>query len=184
MKNLKLTISEAQEILLMSQSSVYSWIDKGKLQAVETPSGKIIQISEFEANQIREMNLKSKRNKASKQLNKEKPEINLHTEQEEEIPVNSKNIAQSNLPESLTERLILELKELAVEAGKYKQLEIIRTEEKENQQYWQEKYFEISAECKQKNDEITQLKAKISELEQKLESANKRGFLGKFFQNN
>ena len=66
MKNLKLTISEAQEILLMSQSSVYSWIDKGKLQAVETPSGKIIQITEFEANQIREMNLKSKRNKALK----------------------------------------------------------------------------------------------------------------------
>lgn len=181
MKNLKLTISEAQEILLMSQSSVYSWIDKGKLQAVETPSGKIIQISEFEANQIREMNLKSKRNKASKQLNKEKSEPDLINEHDEEIPTISKNNVKSNTPESLTEKLILELKELAVEAGKYKQLEIIRTEEKENQQYWQEKYFEISAECKQKSQEIQELKLKISELEQKLESANKRGFFGKMF---
>ncbi len=181
MKNLKLTISEAQEILLMSQSSVYSWIDKGKLHAVETPSGKIIQISEFEANQIREMNLKSKRNKASKQLNVEKQETNFSNEQDEEIPINSKNFTQLNTSESLTEKLILELKELAVEAGKYKQLEIIRTEEKENQQYWQEKYFEMSAECKQKNEEIHALKSKILELEQKLESANKKGFFGKMF---
>ncbi len=181
MKNLKLTISEAQEILLMSQSSVYSWIDKGKLQAVETPSGKIIQITEFEANQIREMNLKSKRNKASKQLNKEKQDINFTSEPEEEIPTISKNYGQTNMSESLTEKLILELKELAVEAGKYKQLEIIRTEEKENQQYWQEKYFEMNAECKQKNEQILELKAKITELEQKLENATKKGFFGKIF---
>ena len=181
MKNLKLTISEAQEILLMSQSSVYSWIDKGKLQAVETPSGKIIQITEFEANQIREMNLKSKRNKASKQLNKEKQDINFTSEPEEEIPTISKNYGQTNMSESLTEKLILELKELAVEAGKYKQLEIIRTEEKENQQYWQEKYFEMSAECKQKNEEILALKSKILELEQKLENTTKKGFFGKIF---
>lgn len=181
MKNLKLTISEAQEILLMSQSSVYSWIDKGKLQAVETPSGKIIQISEFEANQIREMNLKSKRNKASKQLNKEKQENILTQEDEEEIPTISKNFGQANMSESLTEKLILELKTLAVEAGKYKQLEIIRTEEKENQQYWQEKYFEINAECKQKSEEIIALKTRISELEQKLENATKKGFFGKMF---
>lgn len=181
MKNLKLTIAEAQEILLMSQSSVYSWIDKGKLQAVETPSGKIIQITEIEANQIREMNLKSKRNKASKQLNKEKNETNQELDLEEEIPTISKNINRGNMPENLTEKLIAELKELAVEAGKYKQLEIIRTEEKENQQYWQEKYFEISAECKQKNEEILQLKSKILELEQKLENAQKKGFFGKIF---
>lgn len=181
MKNLKLTIAEAQEILLMSQSSVYSWIDKGKLQAVETPSGKIIQITEFEANQIREMNLKSKRNKASKQLNKDKQETILNNEQEEEIPIISKNYTQTNMTESLTEKLILELKELAVEAGKYKQLEIIRTEEKENQQYWQEKYFEMNAECKQKNDEILALKSKILELEQKLEKVTKKGFFGKMF---
>ena len=66
MKNLKLTIAEAQEMLLMSQSSVYAWIDKGKLQAIESPSGKLIVISETEANQIRDLNLKSKRNKTSK----------------------------------------------------------------------------------------------------------------------
>lgn len=127
------------------------------------------------------MNLKSKRNKASKQLNKEKIEPSLNNDQEEEIPTISKNYTQTNAPESLTEKLILELKELAVEAGKYKQLEIIRTEEKENQQYWQEKYFEINAECKQKSQEIQELKLKISELEQKLESANKKGFFGKMF---
>ena len=49
MDELKLTIQEAQELLLLSQSSVYSWIDKGKLRSIETPGGKLIVISRKEA---------------------------------------------------------------------------------------------------------------------------------------
>ena len=68
MDELKLTIQEAQELLLLSQSSVYSWIDKGKLRSIETPGGKLIVISRKEAEEIKNFNLKSRRNKAAKQF--------------------------------------------------------------------------------------------------------------------
>lgn len=68
MNQLKLSVQEAQELLLLSQSSVYSWIDKGKLQSQDTPGGKIIIISRNEAEEIRNFNLKSRRNKVAKQV--------------------------------------------------------------------------------------------------------------------
>ena len=64
---LKLTVQEATEALLMSQSSVYSWIERGKLKTEELPSGKVIVISRNEVENIRECNLKSRRNRVSKQ---------------------------------------------------------------------------------------------------------------------
>ena len=45
---LKLSVQEATEALLMSQSSVYSWIERGKLKTEELPSGKVIVISRNE----------------------------------------------------------------------------------------------------------------------------------------
>jgi len=74
METLKLTIQEAQELLLLSQSSVYSWIDKGKLQSQETPGGKIIIISRKEAEEIKNFNLKSRRNKVAKQVSQKSEE--------------------------------------------------------------------------------------------------------------
>ena len=68
MNELKLSIQEAQELLLLSQSSVYSWIDKGKLQSQDTPGGKVIVISRKEADEIRNFNLKSRRNKVARQV--------------------------------------------------------------------------------------------------------------------
>ena len=65
---LKLTVQEAVDTLLMSQSSVYSWIERGKLKTEELPSGKVIVISRKEVENIRECNLKSRRNRVSKQF--------------------------------------------------------------------------------------------------------------------
>lgn len=181
MEELKLTIQEAQELLLMSQSSVYSWIDKGKLQTMDGPGGKFIVISNKEAAQIRELNMKSKRNKTSKQI------LNS-TSSFQEIPTINAEILvgeqhqNTQIPnDSITLRLISELKELAVEAGKYKQLEIIRNEEKETRKYWEDKYFEINSLLSEKNLEILALKKQISELEALLEK--KKGIFA-FFKNN
>ena len=68
MSEIKLSVQDAVEQLLMSQSTIYSWIEKGFLQAEDTPAGRVIVISENELEQIRERNLKSKRNKVSKQI--------------------------------------------------------------------------------------------------------------------
>ncbi len=184
MKTLKLTIAEAQEMLLMSQSSVYSWIDKGKLQSIDSPNGKLIVLSNDEANQIRDFNLKSKRNKASKFAeNKKTVSSKADVEEFEELEFSgiSENNQPEEFPKTLTAKLISELKELALEAGKYKQLEIIRNEEKENSKYWEEKYFELSAELNRKNDEILNYKMKISELEKRLETLENKGLFSGFF---
>ena len=52
-ETLKLSVQEATEVLLMSQSSVYSWIERGKFQTEELPSGRVIVISKNEAEKIR-----------------------------------------------------------------------------------------------------------------------------------
>jgi len=176
MEDLKLTIQEAQEMLLMSQSSVYAWIDKGKLQTIDGPGGKVIVISPKEAEQIRELNLKSKRNKTSKSY------INT-TASFQETPIINAEILNNeahhttHLPnDTVTLHLITELKELAVETGKYKQLEIIRNEEKESRKYWEDKYFELHAKLIEKDLEISALKKQTEE--QKTLLAKKSGIFG------
>ena len=182
MDELKLTIPEAQELLLLSQSSVYSWIDKGKLQSKETPGGKIIVISRKEAEEIRNFNLKSRRNKVAKQsaqgaqpeeLREENSVTNVEILENStsEEPGNlqyetSENQSHEPLSSSsdMTLKLISRIEELALEAGRFKQLEILRNEEKENVKFWQEKYHELNLELKKKDLEINALKVQIQEL--------------------
>ena len=167
MDELKLTIPEAQELLLLSQSSVYSWIDKGKLQSAETPGGKVIVISRKEAEEIRNFNMKSRRNKVARQVLQK----NIKDEFEAESPVINAEILENDGSEStqkasqdVTLQLISRIEELAVEAGRFKQLEILRNEEKENVEFWQEKYHELNLELKKKDLEINALKVQIQEL--------------------
>ena len=167
MDELKLTIPEAQELLLLSQSSVYSWIDKGKLQSAETPGGKVIVISRKEAEEIRNFNMKSRRNKVARQVLQK----NIKDEFEAESPVINAEILENDGSEStqkasqdVTLQLISRIEELAVEAGRFKQLEILRNEEKENVKFWQEKYHELNLELKKKDLEINALKVQIQEL--------------------
>ncbi len=167
MDELKLTIQEAQEMLLLSQSSVYSWIDKGKLQSAETPGGKVIIISRKEAEEIRNFNLKSRRNKVAKQTlqktssesaSSDTPVINA------EILENDTQDDSLKSTQNVTLRLISRIEELALDAGRFKQLEILRNEEKENVKFWQEKYHELNLELKKKDLEINALKVQIQEL--------------------
>ena len=167
MDELKLTIPEAQELLLLSQSSVYSWIDKGKLQSAETPGGKVIVISRKEAEEIRNFNMKARRNKVARQVLQK----NIKDEFEAESPVINAEILENDGSEStqkasqdVTLQLISRIEELAVEAGRFKQLEILRNEEKENVKFWQEKYHELNLELKKKDLEINALKVQIQEL--------------------
>ena len=194
MNQLKLSVQEAQELLLLSQSSVYSWIDKGKLQSQDTPGEKIIVISKNEAEEIRNFNLKSRRNKVAKQVlqNSSKDEKNdaetlensvieaeilgNDTENRKEQPLfeSTETLVQNDISSKsdMTFRLISRIEELAVEAGRFKQLEILRNEEKENVKFWMEKYHELSAELKKKEYEINALKLQIEELKGKNTAGN------------
>ena len=205
MNQLKLSVQEAQELLLLSQSSVYSWIDKGKLQSQDTPGGKIIIISRNEAEEIRNFNLKSRRNKVAKQVlqNSSKEEgadeesvrnfsessvvnaeilENGSEERRENYGYDTAQTLTQSLDEpkaDMTLRLISRIEELAVEAGRFKQLEILRNEEKENVKFWMEKYHELSAELKKKDLEINALKLQIEELKGKNSSGSVFGFFKK-----
>lgn len=171
MDKLKLTIQEAQDLLLLSQSSVYSWIDKGKLHAQETPGGKVIIISRKEAEEIKNFNLKSRRNKVAKQVLGNETKDTAEAEAENiinaEILENSTSLQAQKPASDLTLQLVSRIEELAVNAGRYKQLEILRNEEKENLKFWQEKYYEISAELKKKEIELTELRAEVLALREK-----------------
>lgn len=180
MDELKLTIQEAQEMLLLSQSSVYSWIDKGKLQSAETPGGKVIIISRKEAEEIRNFNLKSRRNKVAKQtlqkgageaFSNDAPVINA------EILENDVSEDSAKSTQNVTLRLISRIEELALDAGRFKQLEILRNEEKENVKFWQEKYHELNLELKKKESELNSLKLEL----QALKNKQSRGTLLSFF---
>lgn len=182
MDELKLTIQEAQDMLLLSQSSVYSWIDKGKLQSIETPGGKLIIISRKEAEEIKNFNLKSRRNKVAKQGQQRNsknitPEENFENLTSEEISILNPEILENSEPQTtqkpsddLTLRLIGRIEELALDAGRFKQLEILRNEEKEHVKFWQEKYHELNAELKKKDLEINALNLQIEALKAKLQN--------------
>ena len=180
MDELKLTIQEAQEMLLLSQSSVYSWIDKGKLLSAETPGGKVIIMSRKEAEEIINFNLKSRRNKVAKQTlqktssesaSSDTPVINA------EILENDTQDDSLKSTQNVTLRLISRIEELALDAGRFKQLEILRNEEKENVKFWQEKYHELNLELKKKESELNSLKLEL----QALKNKQSRGTLLSFF---
>lgn len=183
MDELKLTIQEAQEMLLLSQSSVYSWIDKGKLQSAETPGGKIIIISRKEAEEIRNFNLKSRRNKVAKQVLQKNPQEIPNADApviDAEILENGSSEEALKSTPDITLRLISRIEELALDAGRFKQLEILRNEEKENVKFWQEKYHELNLELKKKESELNALKMEL----QAIKSRQSQKSLLSFFKKN
>lgn len=142
MTELKLSVQAAAQQLLMSVSTVYSWIDKGKLKTEETSTGMVIVISKNELEKLRENNLKSKRNRTAKLAIEENPELQeipvidaeFYNNVEHEGPQNTHNI---------TFQLINKVEELARQAGELKRLELIRDEEKKDSRHWQNKFFEL-----------------------------------------
>lgn len=147
----KLTVQEAVDELLMSQSSIYSWIDKGKLQIEDHPTGKLIVISNKEVEEIRSLNLKSKRNKVSKQYPPK--DLDLH-----EIPVIdaefSRNYEDSvtntsrgfvDAPSNVSEEFAIYLSELSAKAGKYELLADMQKEKEADKEFWKNQYFELKS---------------------------------------
>lgn len=181
---LYLTVQEAAEALLMSQSSVYAWLDKGKLEAEDMPSGKIIVISKNEVEKIRKLNAKSKRNKVSRQPEVEETENTENSVIDAEITGNSEKLQPA--PRRQSERVITEnsnklqdsielaklISELSSKAGKYELLSDLQKENRENAEYWKNEFFRLQNE----NNEI---RVENALLKKELEKARK-GLWGLF----
>lgn len=181
---LYLTVQEAAEALLMSQSSVYSWLERGRLEAEDLPSGKIIVISKKEVEKIRKINTKSRRNKVSKQTQTES-EKNVEnlvidaeiTENSEEFQPQRESRVITEIPEvsgKLQDSLELArlISELSAKAGKYELLSDLQKENRENAEYWKNEFFRLQNE----NNEI---RVENALLKKELEKARK-GLWGLF----
>ena len=189
---LKLTVQEAVDTLLMSQSSVYSWIERGKLKTEELPSGKVIVISKNEVENIRECNLKSRRNKVSKQNLANSDNL----QENPVIDVEFSSNCEEKLSETETENsaaasegsftfadsvsggfgssfeLAKMISELSAKAGKYELLADLQKQNQDNADFWKNEFFRLQAE----NNE---LRAENIVLKRDLEKA-KRPLIGFF----
>lgn len=166
MEKLRLTVNEAAEALFLSPSSVYNWIERGKLDIDDSSGEKIIVISSEKASEIRERNLKSKRVKNSNKLQ----EI---TEDFQENPVN-KVVNSSNDKEMLQEiigndqlELIKYIAELSSKAGKYELLEDKQRESNQVISDWQGKYFESQYDYKKLQENYNNLQKENEKIKNK-----------------
>ena len=125
MTEIRLSVQDAVEQLLMSQSTIYSWIDKGFLHTEESPAGRVIVISEEELEEIRDRNLKSKRNRVSKQMTSGPATESISGYAEAEVLNTSEEILKNTnfAPSSDILKLI---SDLAAKAGKYELIEDIQ----------------------------------------------------------
>ena len=193
-ETVQFTVQQASETLFMSQSSVYSWINRGRFGTKNTPSGKIILLSKKEADEIRKTNLESRRMKASKSNFDTPAKLQDFTENSEELQEITKDEIQ---PEKIEEKkpdtevkinpninitgstleLVQFIAELSKRAGKAELLEDRQKQSENDAEYWRKQYFELQAEFKSVNAELAELKAKIAAQEQ---AAQKRGLFGLF----
>ena len=190
---LKLTVQEATEALLMSQSSVYSWIERGKLQTEELPSGKVIVISKKELENIREYNLKSRRNKVSKQNQQNSDnlqenhviDVEFSSNCEENLTNNQQDAADSRFDEQFAQNfysssfnsssaieLAKMVSDLSMKAGKYELLADLQKQNNDNAEFWKNEFFRLQ-------NENNELKAENIVLKKELERSKHR-FLGFF----
>ena len=168
MKEYKLSVQDAVEQLLMSQSTIYSWIDKGFLKTEETPAGRFIVISENELQQIRSRNLKSKRNKVSKQLTSQNVSENASNVVDAEVLNNGDELLR-NINNAGGSDIIKLISDLASKAGKYELLEDIQKQKQQDVDYWRNEYFKINSEKNSLEVEKAQLIRENSDLKKKNE---------------
>ncbi len=168
MKEYKLTVQDAVEQLLMSQSTIYSWIEKGFLKIEETPAGRFIVISENELQQIRSRNLKSKRNKVSKQLTSQGGSDASSNVVDAEVLNNNEELLR-NINSAGGSDILKLISELASKAGKYELLEDIQKQKQQDVDYWRNEYFKINSEKNNLEVEKAQLIRENSDLKKKTE---------------
>ena len=168
---MKISVQEATELLLMSQSSVYSWIERGKFKTEDLPSGKVIVISGKEAEQIKEYNLKSRRNKVSKQSQQNidnlqennviDAEFTGNYEENVTIPNdNPLNLAANGSLSKETLKLVELVSNLSAKAGKYELLEDMQKQREQDLEYWKNRYFELKTENDQLKAELEKLRSR------------------------
>lgn len=181
MEMLKLTVQDAVETLLMSQSSVYAWIEKGKLKYEDFPTGKLIVISRKEAEEIRELNQKSRRNKVAKQSQKPGEQFQETPAIEAEYNVNYEdnltNYAEDGYKEqmaALSEGLVMHITKLAKDAGKLALLEDLSKSREQDVKYWKDNYFQVMQERDSLKEERIKQSEVISRRELEIEAQNRQ----------
>ncbi|MDD3325386.1 MAG: hypothetical protein PHN38_09740 [Sulfurospirillaceae bacterium] len=186
-------MQEAVDRLLMSQSSIYSWIDKGKFKIEDYPTGKLIVISSKEIEEIRELNLKSKRNKVSKQNQpkdvdlQEIPIIEAEYSRNYEEPVTNSNEFQLENGMNVSEDFAKYISELSAKAGKYELLADLQKEKEADKEFWKNKYFELQSDYEKLRDDIKSKELENIALQKQVEALESKakprfspfGFLNK-----
>ena len=149
MEELKLSIEEASEKLILSQSSLYNWMDKGKLKFEEDHRGRVIVITEEEANFIRDRNLKSKRIKNSNKFQETSNNFQEPLSSFQEFPDDFSSKFQE-IPRVSTNidyiEMLKTVAHYAEKAGRYELLEDKSKELKSDVTHWQEEYFKMKYE--------------------------------------
>ncbi len=189
MEERKLTVQEAVDELLMSQSSIYSWIEKGKLKSEDHPTGKLIVISSKEIEEIRNFNLKSRRNKVSKQTYsksdnfQEIPVIDAeYSRNYEENVTNYDNTSYDGLM-NVSEEFAKYVSELSAKAGKYELLADLQREKEADKEFWKNQYFEMKSAYDNLQETLKNKELENLALQKQIEALKpKNGGLFQFFQ--
>lgn len=177
MSELRLSVQDAVEQLLMSQSTIYTWIEKGFLQVEETPAGRVIVISEEELEEIRARNLKSKRNKVSKQIKVKN--ITDGNGNVVDAEVFNDDDEMKNSLGTMNSDMIKYISELAAKAGKFDLLEDIQKQKQEDVEFWRNEYFKLNTQNSTLQVENANLIKENAELKEQIRKL-KRPF-GRFF---
>jgi hypothetical protein len=166
MEELRLTVNEAAETLILSPSSVYNWIERGKLDIDDSTGEKIIVISPKKAEEIRERNLKSKRVKNSNKFQEITEDFQENTVNNVVNSNNDKDILQEIIKSDQLE-LIKYVAELSSKAGKYELLEDKQRESNQVISDWQGKYFESQYDYKKLQENYSNLQQENEKLKNK-----------------
>lgn len=175
MEELKLTVEEAAERLVLSPSSVYTWIEKNKLIVDDSTGQKLIVISSSDADIIRERNLKSKRIRNSNKFQEDSNNLQENTIKDVE---NSNNLQQQfqNIPVNYNNSnnfdpiLILEKYEnYILKAGQVLQLEDSQKRAEGDKEHWMKLFFEMKY-----NHES--LQERYNKLQEEFENYKKNSF--------
>jgi hypothetical protein len=166
MEKLKLTVNEAAEMLILSPSSVYNWIERGKLDIDNSTGEKVIVITPEKAEEIRERNQKSKRVKNSNKFQESSTLLQENTVNNVVNSNNDKEILQEFVKNDQLE-LIKYVAELSSRAGKYELLEDKQRESNQVISDWQGKYFEAQYDYKKLQDNYSNLQKENEKLKNK-----------------
>jgi len=189
MEERKLTVQEAVDELLMSQSSIYSWIEKGKLKSEDHQTGKVIVISSKEIEEIKNFNLRSRRNKVSKQnytKNENFQEIPVidaeYSRNYEENVTNYENSSFDGLM-NVSEEFAKYVSELSAKAGKYELLADLQREKEADKEFWKNQYFEMKSAYDNLQETLKNKELENLALQKQIEAMKpKSGGLFQFFQ--